>query len=430
MRSRSLTGILIRNTSVQLVAQAVSVAVGLVTSLVLSRYLGVEGFGQFNYVFAFLYFFQTINDFGVNTIIVREVSREPREAGEIIGGMISLKLLVAAASVAMAWVTIGLMHLPPPLGSALSIFVLILPIIALQLPGVIFQVLLKPEYPAIVGILNRGVGLLLVLAVVATGRGLVTIVMALLTAEVLALVTLYMLARRFVMPRWRIDAALWRRILRSSLPLGLSGIAVALINRIDFLMLERMTDMRQVGLYGAAYKITNLLEMFPLIVMGTLYPVMSRYAAEDPRRAYAIYLRSTLTFAAIAVPMGIAVSRAAPLGMPLLFGAAYADSARALSVLVWATVCLYIALTGGNLLISIGRERTSMALSVAAAALNVALNLVLIPRSGFVGAAQATAATFLFLLVGVTTACYRALHPLREAAPQGWAERAPQTPPR
>lgn len=408
-----LRGLLIKNTGVQIVAQAVSLGVGLGTSLVLSRYLGVQGFGQFSYIFAFFYFFQAINDFGVNTILVREVSKQRERAGEIIGAMLSFKVLLAIVSVLAAWSTVWRMKFPEDLRNALYVFALILPLIALQLPAVIFQILLKAEYPAIIGIFNRCAGFLLLMGAVWMGYGLTELVGALLLAEFASLLITLKCSKRFVRPTWRFDPRLWREILRSSVPLGITALFVALINRIDFIMLERMTDLHQVGLYSAAYKVTNLLEAFPLMIMGTIYPVMSRYASEDLERLRALYKKSVLYLGMVALPMGISITLLAPVIVRLLFGAKFMGAERGLRVLVWSTVFLYFSISGGYLLISVGKEKVNLAILALAALANIALNLLWIPTMGFVGAALSTAITFLIILVGTTVSVKVYLNPLR-----------------
>src|SRR3989337_3717734 len=130
MAELSLRRVLIKNTGVQMAAHGISTAIGLATMFVLSRYLGVEGFGQYNYIFAFFYLFITINDFGVNTIVVREISKQRERAGEIIGAMLSFKVLLAAISILVAWAVIWLMKFPEGLRNALYLFALILPMIA------------------------------------------------------------------------------------------------------------------------------------------------------------------------------------------------------------------------------------------------------------------------------------------------------------
>ncbi len=414
MAELSLRRVLVKNTGVQMAAQAVSLGVGLGTSLVLSRYLGVEGFGQFNYIFAFFYFFLAINDFGVNTILVRDVSKQRERAGEIIGGMLSFKVFLAIVSVLAAWSTVWLMKFPEDLKNALYVFALILPVIALQLPAVIFQVLLKAEYPAIIGIFNRCAGFLLMMGAVWMGYGLTELVGALLFAEFASLLITVKCSKRFVRPTWGFDPKLWSEILRSSVPLGITALFVALINRIDFIMLERMTDLHQVGLYSAAYKVTNLLEAFPLMIMGTIYPVMSRWASEDLEQLRALYKKSVLYLGMVALPMGIGITLFAPAIIWLLFGAKFVGADRGLRVLIWSTIFLYLAISGGNLLISLGKEKVNLLILALAALVNIGLNLLWIPTLGFVGAALSTAITFLVILVGTTIGVRISLHQRRD----------------
>ena len=405
----ALRRVLVKNTTIQLVAQAVAVSTGLANSLVLSRYLGVEGFGQFSYVLAFYYFFLTLNDFGINTIVVREISQHRDRAAEIIGAMQTFKVGFALLLLLGAWGVIWLLQFPPDLRNALWLFGLVLPTLAFQLPVVIFQVNLEAESPALVGTFNRCLGFVLIVAAVLLGRGLAAVTAALVLSELFSLGLLLHFTRRWVRPTWQLTPRIWMEILRSSVPLGLAGLCSALINRVDFIMLERMTDLHQLGLYSAAYKVTNLLESFPLMLMGTIYPVMSRWAKEDPPRLARLYRRTLLTLSLVAIPLGILVTTAAPWIVRLIFGTEFSGTVPALRVLVWSTVSLYLAIAGGNLLISLGRERTNLILNLFGAVLNVALNLWLIPVWGLIGAAWATTCTFVFVLAGVSVASHVAL---------------------
>jgi O-antigen/teichoic acid export membrane protein len=377
-----------------------------VTTMVLSRYLGVERFGQFNYIFAFFYFFLSINDFGVNVIVVREISQQKERAGEIIGAMLSFKLLLSAVSVLAAWTTIWLMDYSEELRNALFVYAIVLPVMALQLPAVIFQVLLKMEYSSLIGIFNRVLSFLLLLGIVRLGYGLTALAAAFVLTEIASLAVLLNYARSFVRPVYRFDPSMWKEILLLSVPLGTAGLFGALINRVDFIMLERMGDLNQVGLYSAAYKVTNLLEAFPLMIMGTIYPLMSRYASEDMDRLRSLYKKSFFYLCALALPMGIGVTFFAPLIVRLLYGAEFWAADRGLRVLVWSTVFLYPALPGANFLISMGKTKVNLLILVLAALTNIGLNLLWIPTLGFVGAALSTAITFLIILVGTTIAVW------------------------
>jgi O-antigen/teichoic acid export membrane protein len=399
-----LRRLLVKNTTIQMVAQAVAVLTGLGNSWVLSRCLGVEGFGQFSYVFAFYYFFLALNDFGVNTIVLREVSQRRDRAAEIIGSMLTLKVAVSLFLLVCAWIVVWMMQSPGDLRNALWVFSLVLPLLALQLPMLIFQVNLEAWRPAIVAIVNRCLGFILVLAALGLGRTLMAVVTALVVSECVSLALVHKLSRSVVRPIWRIDPQAWLEILRSIIPLGLASLFSAIINRVDFVMLERMTDLHQLGLYSAAYKVTNLLETFPLILMGTIYPLMSRSAKDDPERLKRLYWRTLLLLGSVALPIGATVTLAAPWIVQIVFGSEFLGTVPALRVLVWSTVAMYVAIVGGYLLISAGRERINLILNGCGAVLNVTLNLWFIPAWGFVGAAWSTTITFAFSLFAVTVA--------------------------
>jgi O-antigen/teichoic acid export membrane protein len=282
------------------------------------------------------------------------------------------------------------------------------------LPATAFSAALKLEYPALIGISKSCAGFVLMSLAVYLDLGVTALVAVLVLAETGSVAAVWGFSRRLVSPVWCIDLAGWKEVLRSSLPLGLAVLSAAVVNRIDFIMLERMTDLHQVGLYAAAYKITNLLEAFPLMLMGTIYPVMASYARDDHARLRDLYRKSVKYLALLALPLGAVVTAAASVIVRIVFGAAYSEAGRALSILVWSTVFLYLAISGGNLLISIGRERLNFLITGTAAVINILLNLLWIPRLGYIGAALATAVTFFVIFVATVFAVEVVLrHPLQ-----------------
>ena len=412
----TLRRLVVRNTGVQMATTTASLGISFVTTAILSRYLGVEWFGKFNYLFAFFGVFLSLNDFGVNTIVVREVSQARPLAGEIIGAMLPFKVFLALVSLVAAWITIALMHFPDELRDGLRIFSLILPITALQLPALIYQVKLTLGRLALLTFLIKSVvGSLLLMGVVVLGARLRTLAAACVLAEGLFLLMVLADTGWLVRPVIRWDPKRWQQILRPSVTIGITGLFGAVINQVDFMLLERLTDMRQVGLFAAANKVINFLEAFPLMVMGTLYPVLSRYASAHPQRLRSLYAKSVLGMGAVALPMGLCITLCAPRIIRLLFGTQFLGAERGLAILIWATVCLYMAIVGGTLLISMGYERINLILNMFGAAISVALNLWLIPTQGFMGAAWAMAATYLFLLIGTSIMAHRILRRAEEA---------------
>ena len=410
-----LRTLIVRNLTIQSIAEAVALACGLASSILLSRHLGVAGFGAFNYAFAFMYFFLTLNDPGMNTVVVREISRAPARAAQLLGSLLTLRLTLAVGVLAAAWLTIRVWPMDPALRVPLMLFALILPLNALNVPALVFQTSMRFELAAAALITNRVLGLVFMLVMIAAGGGVTAMLGALLAAEICGLAVTWMLAGRLVRLQWVVDRAIWRTVLRGAVPLAVSLVLVAIINRVDFIMLERLASLDAVGLYGAAYRVTSLIEKFPLLVMGTLYPIMSRLAVKDIARLRQVYQGALWRFAGLGLFLGMLVIAGAPGILATLFGEPFRAAAPALRWLVVSTMCLYLAMTGGNLLIAVGRARDNgVALSVGAA-VNVALNAVLIPARGIEGAAIATAASYAAVLVITVVAVER--HFARGARP-------------
>ncbi len=405
----NLKRLLIKNTGIQLVAHTVAIVVSLTTTFILSRYLGVVRFGGLNYVFAFYYFFLTLVDLGVDIVVVRECSQQPDETVKIISAMRTFKLGTALLSVTIAWITISLVQFPAGLKTPLYLYGLVLPLIALEMPAIIFQINLNAVYPAIIAIGKALANFIFLVALIASGFGMTGYVLALVLSEAATACLILFLGEKYVKLNWVIDFGIWKKILKSSLVIGSTGIFVAVINRIDFIMLERIKDLYQVGLYTAVYKVTNLLEALPLMMMATLYPLMSRFARENRSELFTLYKKTLMLFSAIGLPLGIGVSFFSPMIIRIFFGGNFMGAAAGLRVLIWATVFLYLALSGGNVLISLGREKISFGINATAAILNVALNFFLIPRYGFVGAAWATVCAFGFIFIGTTGAAWKIL---------------------
>ncbi len=400
----SVSGLLAWNFVLQAGTQGVALVTGVVTALVLARHLGVDGFGGFNYLFAFIYFFLALNDLGVNTVVVREISKTPARAAEVIGGMLSFRLLLGTVMLVLAWATIAWMRFPAGLAWPLAVFSLVVPLNALRLPATIFQSELQFEYGAVVEIGSRIANLAMVLAVVWAGGRLLGVASVLAAGELVGIVLTWWLAGRLVRPVWHVDTRLWATVLKSSLPIGLAGVLVAAVNRVDFLMLERMANLDQVGLYGAAYKVTNLLERVPQMMMVAFYPLMARASTAGVGSLRRLYRRSALGLGALALPIALAVTWAGPTLLRLMFGADFVAAYSGLRVLIWSTACIFTAISAGFALVTIGWERASLAIWAVATVVNVTLNLLWIPRFGFVGAAWATVWAYVVVLVGQVVA--------------------------
>ena len=185
---------------------------------------------------------------------------------------------------------------------------------------------------------------------------------------------------------------------RSTAFLGIAMLVNQAFSSVDTMMLGGLTDSRQTGLYSAAYKLLLLALALYYLIMQALYPGLAAIpAAERGLRR----LRGALALSAAA---GVAAAAVLYLLkgrlIALLFGPAFAASATIAAPLLVAIPMDFVASVLMTVLVAWDHPRRVLAATGTAVACNVALNSVLIPRFGAMGAAWATPLSYLpFLAV-------------------------------
>jgi O-antigen/teichoic acid export membrane protein len=264
-----------------------------------------------------------------------------------------------------------------------------------------------------------GTSLLVLLAAVAagaaTGAGLAWMTGAhVISGAVLLGVAAGIMRARIGPVRLRCGWRRMRRVFGGSLWLFVLSVAGLVHFAADTLMLGYMQSYEQVARYEAAAKLLEasqfMVRPLSLILLPVCAALASRGQWEDLRRLM------NRMFGGMAV-LGVATwGVVALLSVPIIrvvYGAAYDDSARVLWVLYLSVPGLYAATVAMLLASSTMRERRAVVIMASGVALNVACNLVAIPRYGALGAAWVTVASQTFVGVWLVADAYRgvARHP-------------------
>jgi O-antigen/teichoic acid export membrane protein len=180
-----------------------------------------------------------------------------------------------------------------------------------------------------------------------------------------------------------------RSMMRPALTMGATQ-CLGLVNyNVDSILIGVMLGASPVGWYAAAYKPVTAILAAPVTYFMGLFPVLSRYQG-DPQKLRAILIRSLRFSAIFAIPVGVGGMLLAEPVILLLFGESYRAAVPPLQILSWSAALITLRGTFRHALNAAGRQRNDLNCAIAAAAINVGLNLVLIPLYGIVGAAAAT----------------------------------------
>jgi O-antigen/teichoic acid export membrane protein len=161
-------------------------------------------------------------------------------------------------------------------------------------------------------------------------------------------------------------------------------------------MLSLMKGDTAVGLYNAAYRLSEISTVIPAIFMTSMFPVLSRFHKKSKDSFIIAYGKSIKYLFYLALPMAMVVTLLSKPIINLIFGAEFSGSIVALQILIWAAAIMYVSMVQGNTIISANKQMFCFKVTVFSAILNIILNLILIPRYSYIGASATTVATECF----------------------------------
>lgn len=195
------------------------------------------------------------------------------------------------------------------------------------------------------------------------------------------------------------DRHLLRRMNQFGLPLVPSAVFLWVINFADRFFLVKLTNTHEVGLYSVGVRIASAMALL-LTAFRAAWPAFA-YSIDDEREAKRTYAFVLTYLVVISSWVAAALALLSPWIVEWIAAPAFESSSRVVGPLAFAVVPFagYVVVA-----IGVGRSRRTQfnwVVTGAAAAVNTALNLILIPPYGMMGAAIATIAAYFTIFVGM-----------------------------
>lgn len=383
---------LARNSYIQFLTRGVGTALGIVAIAIVTRALGPEGFGAYTTVTSFLQVFGVLVDFGVTIVGLQLLSEPGADEGKVIGNVLGVRLVTAGIFLGIA--PIAALFFPYPQEIKIGIAFTTLSFLALavhQILTTLFQKRLQMRAAAVAELGGRLTLVALMAASAAAGWGLFGALAATTAANVVQLAVAWIAASRLTPIRIQYDPLLWRRIYRLSWPIGVSIAFNLIYLRADALILSLTRSQEELGLYGAAYRVIDVLTVLPFLLMGLVLPRMvASWKSGDEERFGSLMSRSARYLLAFILPVacgGVVLGRAV---MTAVSGEDFAAAGGYLAVLLFGVVMIYWGTVFSQAVIALELQRRMLPFYAANAALALVLYLWLIPRFGAAAAAWIT----------------------------------------
>lgn len=189
------------------------------------------------------------------------------------------------------------------------------------------------------------------------------------------------------------------KILKKSYPLGLAVVFTFLYDKIDILIISKLTDFNQVAFYHIGYgiyKASSLSFLFLFVAGFTKVSYLSRN-----KKAVGLFFKKYLkTVLVICFLLSIVLILGADIFIRLIYSYKFQNSIIVLQILSFAIIGLGLNNLTGTILIGIGFFKTNMFITLSALIINIILNLIFIPQYGIIAASVIMIVTEYYLFAG------------------------------
>lgn len=382
-------------------AEIISKILQFILMVYAARLLDKASFGKFSFALSLSFIAIILADLGIFTLFIREVARNKNIKNKYFVNSAVIKLLLAFMT--SIFIAIYLNALGYPEETKQVVYIIwafaILSTFT-QLFYAVFRAFESMFFDSLIKVIRMVLLTMLGLYFLFNGYGVIAFSFSFVIVEVIVLVLAYLIAKKkFLKIRWLIDFKSIREIIKKALPFGLSLAFSSIYFYIGSVILSKIRGDVEVAIYSVAYNLALAILFIPEVYSNVIYPVMSRYYKTSNENLILMYKKSFKYLYIIGLPISAGLYFLADRVIVFFYGREYISSIIALQIISWFLFIKFINTLMGYSLASINRQDKRMLSQGSTAVFNIALNLILIPKMGYTGAAIATFITEIFLFI-------------------------------
>ncbi len=385
--------------------------VGLLSIIViklLTGYLTQSQYGDYNFIYDFLAVFGIIADLGLYTVAVREMSKDESKIEILLGNILTIRTFVGIIAMLTA---IGVGFFIPiympwyataaiPYGIAIASVTVLLAILNGTLTSVL-QVHYRMRESAIAAIIGKVISIAYIAYIVLialtqdASTGFYHVIAAGVIGNAAMLIYTYWYTRRFTHIAYRFDWNIIRDVFIKALPYGLALMLSTIYFRLNTILLYNIKGPEEVAFYSVGMRLIESLTVIALYFMNSVLPVLTQSLEKHDGKHQSI-IQNAFDFLAmlgfalaagglvLAYPLVAIVSK--PEYLSRISEGIY-GSDIGLQILLFALMFSFINTLFSFVLISVNQQKKLLWINLGAIVMNLALNMLVIPKYGFRGAA-------------------------------------------
>ncbi|MBU2236004.1 flippase [Patescibacteria group bacterium] len=367
----------------------------------ISRQLGSESIGKYVWALSFAGIFALFIEFGLGPVLTREISRDYSKAREYLSSVLGIKIVFSLITV------IALLISAYAIGrDALTMQIICIAVAIIVLDSFtfsfysIFRAYQKLHFEAIGLTIYQTLIVASGVAGIVFGLSVKGVVLAVLIGSVFnfAYSLSLVVFKAKLRPRIRWNTKVVKLLLKIAIPFAIAGIFFKLNNEIDKVLLGILAGDKYVGWYSIASKFNMSLTFIPGAFATSFFPAMSRYYLTSKSELAHTFEKAMIYLMAVSLPIAAGSFVLADRIILKIYGPAFEASILAFQIIISGLVFVFLNYPVGNFLNACNKQKLNTINMGIATAVNIILNVVLIPRYTYIGASIAAVTSAVVLV--------------------------------
>jgi O-antigen/teichoic acid export membrane protein len=384
-------GQVVRGGTVRVISYVVAILVSIIGAALMLRHLGVANFGRYTTVLSLITVIAALSDLSVTGVSVRHSAiSDPSERAAILRNLLGLRLAISTIGIALMC-CFGLLVGYPAVevqGIALAGIALLIQV-TFSAYSVPLQVGLRLSWSAALELLRQVGQTITVVILVLLGADLLPFTGAMIPGALAAATFAAVLIRGTgaLIPAY--DRKRWSVLVHDLLPYAAAAAIGALYYRVAIVVLSLVAGAEQTGLFGAAFRVTEVVVGIPWLVATSALPVLARAAKTRPDRLSHAVQRMFVASLTVGVGMAMAIFLGAQFALTVVAGSQYRGSVDVLRIQSATLVFTFLVTQWGLVLLALDHRRALIAVNALGLAVAIGVAIVFGQLYGARGASLA-----------------------------------------
>lgn len=399
-----MKNIIFYNTSAQLVSKIISMGLTVIATILITRALGKEGYGQFSIMQTLPALFFILSDFGLNATALKKMGKNEDEAQKYYQAVLTIRPLLALLFIVVLNTVVQFLPYSPFLkvGIFMSSF-WILTQSLFSTTNLAFQHKQRYDLASVGYIIGSLLITIMVYAFIKAGLDVRFLSFSYVLGGLITFgINAMVLKRLGCQTRLNLnilrDSVALKTLLSASLPLGLMFVFSQINFKADAIMLSLLTlpkwlnldKISSVAIYALPYKVFEVSLSIPTFIMNATYPVfVAKLNQGRTHLKISFFKILKLTFL-LGVTASVGLYLLAPLAVQLLGGEQFTQSIAVLKILAVGLFLFFLTQPISYLIVTLDKQKYLPAIYLIGAIFNVGANLIFIPRFSFYASAYIT----------------------------------------